>query len=83
MKSRHFLLTMLLMFGLSGAIHAETFDQTLEKAKRGDADDQFQLGWMYSKGQGVPKDNTEAVKWYRLAAEQGYASEESELSGWL
>jgi transposase InsO family protein len=36
MKSRHLLLTMLLMLGLSGAIHAETFDQTLAEAKRGD-----------------------------------------------
>ena len=37
MKSRHFLLTILLMFGLSGVIHAETFDQTLEKAQAGQA----------------------------------------------
>jgi len=28
---------------------------------------------MYDKGQGVPQDYKEAVKWYRLAAEQGYA----------
>ena len=65
MKSRHLLLTLLLLFGLSGAINAETFDQTLEKALRGDANAQFRLGVMYDYGQGVPKDNTEAVKWYR------------------
>jgi TPR repeat protein len=28
---------------------------------------------MYRKGQGVPQDDKTAVKWYRLAAEQGYA----------
>ncbi len=28
---------------------------------------------MYDNGQGVPQDYAEAVKWYRLAAEQGYA----------
>jgi TPR repeat protein len=28
---------------------------------------------MYDKGEGVPKDDAEAVKWYRLAAEQGHA----------
>ena len=28
---------------------------------------------MYDQGQGVPQDYAEAVKWYRLAAEQGYA----------
>jgi TPR repeat protein len=26
---------------------------------------------MYANGQGVPQDDFEAVKWYRLAAEQG------------
>jgi hypothetical protein len=28
---------------------------------------------MYEKGQGVPKNDMTAVKWYRLAAEQGHA----------
>ena len=28
---------------------------------------------MYYKGEGVPQDYTEAMKWYRLAAEQGNA----------
>ena len=26
---------------------------------------------MYSKGQGVPQDDEEAIKWWRLAVEQG------------
>jgi TPR repeat protein len=29
---------------------------------------------MYNRGQGVPQDYSEAVKWYRLAAEQGSAN---------
>ena len=28
---------------------------------------------MYAKGNGVPQDYAEALKWYRKAAEQGYA----------
>ena len=32
-----------------------------------------QLGVMYSDGQGVPQNDAEAVRWYRLAAEQGHA----------
>ena len=28
---------------------------------------------MYAKGDGVPEDDIEAVAWYRLAAEQGFA----------
>jgi TPR repeat protein len=34
---------------------------------------------MYDKGEGVPEDDKEAMKWYRLAAEQGYASAQSNL----
>ena len=28
-------------------------------------------GLMYSNGEGVPKNDAEAVRWYRMAAEQG------------
>jgi uncharacterized protein len=34
---------------------------------------------MYEYGQGVPQDFTEAVKWYSEAADQGYASVQSNL----
>ena len=34
---------------------------------------------MYSSGRGVPQDLGEAVKWYRLAAEQGNATAQSNL----
>lgn len=41
-------------------------------AKEGNIVAQFNLGWMYAKGQGgVPRDYAEAAKWYRRAAEQG------------
>jgi TPR repeat protein len=34
---------------------------------------------MYGQGIDVPQDHTEAVKWYRLAAEQGHASAQLNL----
>ncbi len=34
---------------------------------------------MYSKGRGVAKDEAEAVKWYRKAAEQGLATAQFNL----
>ena len=34
---------------------------------------------MYATGQGVPEDDAEAVRWYRLAAEQGYAAAQFNL----
>ncbi len=48
-------------------------------AQQGNAKAQFNLGLMYSKGQGVPQDDKEAVRWYRLAAEQGQASAQNNL----
>ena len=51
----------------------------LSLATDGVAQAQNNLGWMYSKGQGVPQDNKEAVKWWRLAAEQGNADAQHNL----
>ena len=48
-------------------------------AEQGDANAQFNLGFMYATGTGVPQDNREAVKWYRLAAEQGLANAQDNL----
>ena len=35
---------------------------------------------MYHKGEGVPQDYKEAVRWYTLAAEQGYADAQYNLA---
>ena len=43
----------------------------LPLAERGDANAQRNLGQMYRNGEGVPKDDIEAVRWYKLAADQG------------
>ncbi len=42
-------------------------------AGHGDAGAQSLLGLKYARGVGVPEDDVEAVRWYRLAAEQGHA----------
>jgi TPR repeat protein len=49
------------------------FEELKKKAESGDADAQCELAKRYLFGQGVPQDYTEAVKWYRKAAEQGNA----------
>lgn len=41
------------------------------KAKKGDIEAQFQLGWKYHIGEGVVQDYEQAVYWYRIAAKQG------------
>ncbi len=50
---------------------AASLDETRNKAERGEAIAQYELGAKYANGEGVPKDSAEAVKWYRKAAEQG------------
>jgi hypothetical protein len=51
------------------------------RAEKGESAAQFSLGWCYFKGEGVPQDYGEAVKWYRKAAEQGNARAQCNL-GW-
>ena len=51
------------------------------RAEQGDADAQFTLGVRYANGEGVLKDDEEAVRWYRLDADQGHAFAQSLLGG--
>ena len=46
-------------------------------------DAQDSLGWMYDTGRGVPQDDAEAVRWFRLAAEQGNAWAQKRLDAML
>ena len=48
-------------------------------AEQGSAGIQNNLGVMYERGKGVPRDYKTAVKWYTLAAEQGTADAQSNL----
>lgn len=43
-------------------------------AAQGDARAQFELGYMYERGKGVPQDYKESLSWFRKSAEQGNAS---------
>ena len=48
-------------------------------AEQGNADAQFNLGWMYYEGEGVPKDDAEAARWFLKSAEQGIATAQFNL----
>ena len=52
-----------------------------ELADQGDAFAQYNLGVMYSKGQGVTQDNAAAVRWYRKAADQDFAKAQYQSRG--
>ena len=46
----------------------EEISQWRLAADQGDAKAQYNLGVIYENGQGVPQNDTEATKWYLLAA---------------
>jgi TPR repeat protein len=61
------------------AFAAPDFDETMAEANQGDAIAQYNLGLMYSSGEGVPENDAQAVRWYRKAADQGDAMAQTNL----
>ena len=59
--------------------YATAFELVQPLAVDGDATAQYNLGLMYHKGHGVPKDYDQALKWYRLAAAQNHAIAQNNL----
>ena len=57
----------------------EVFEYYLKAARQGDAEAQFYLGLCYNYGDGVEKDLSEAVIWFRKAAVQGLAKAQDML----
>ena len=47
-------------------------DELTKLAKQGDKKAQYDLGVIYSKGEGVSQNYEEAFKWYKKSAQQGY-----------
>jgi len=52
----------------------QSFEEIQASAKKGDGKAQMMLGVCYLNGEGVSRDQKEALKWIRLAAEQNYAA---------
>ena len=63
-------------------VQAQTpeIDALRVRAEAGDAVAQYDLGVMYANGLGVPEDDAEAMRWYRLAADQGHADAQVNLA---
>jgi len=76
-----------LLLGLAaGLAHAQAlseFDQMLAKATAGDAQAQWQVASAYDSGRGTQRDGAAAKRWYRAAAEQGYAEAQNSLGSAL
>ena len=48
-------------------------------AAKGHADAQYNIGFLYEEGRGVPLDTVESAKWYRKAAELGHTQAQRSL----
>lgn len=57
-----------------GADSEAALKEFMPLAAKGDARAQFELGYMYERGKGVPQDYKESLSWFRKSAEQGNAS---------
>ena len=93
---KHITILLALLMTVSSPVSAQDFDKGFAAAQagdyatalqewtplaeQGDAHAQYNLGVMYSDGQGVIQDYKEAVKWYKLAAEQGFANAQYNLA---
>ena len=60
-------------------VTAAKFATEKKDAESGDAVAQYNLGRYYLTGTGVPKDEREAAKWFRMAANQGVARAQYKL----
>ena len=63
----------------TSAVPARDFDSAKKAAESGDPEAQVDVGMTYRFGRGVPRDNAEAAKWFRLAADQGNATAQASL----
>ena len=62
-----------LLSTIADFVFKPSFDAAEKGAKQGNPFEQFNLGLMFYKGRATKQDYKAAVKWWRLAAEQGFA----------
>ena len=61
----------------------EAFDNLVQSANNGVASAQYELAKRFVNGDGVVRDDAEAYKWYRKAAEQGHADSQNMVGRYL
>ena len=65
------------------AIHETNYKKALEKlmplAESGHAAAQYNIGVMHEWGNGVPQDNSQALKWYKRSAELSHKDAQNNL----
>jgi len=69
-----FIVTLLL-----SSLYANSFQETLSKAKQGDINAQNKVGEMYYMGNDVEQDFEKAAKWFKKASNVGHAKAQINL----
>ena len=64
----------LLISQTTGLLGQRDLRELRDRADEGSPAAQFNLARLYVSGTGVPQDDLEAVRWYRLAADQGHTA---------
>lgn len=77
-------LSSILLFSFSNLSSADWFTspetkELITKADAGDKDAQFKVGWAYDSGDGAPRSGDKAIKYYRMAADQGLVEAQNSL----
>ena len=57
----------------------DSFEAVQTRANTGDGQAQYNLGLMYANGEGVPQNDAESLRWFRLAADQGLAEAQAAI----
>ena len=57
------------IFNVQSSDKSVVIDWYLPAAQEGDTEAQYNLGFMYETGWGVPENSTEAIRWYKEASE--------------
>lgn len=71
--------SMAIIFGICCGVATLVYLSYDSPSEPKDAEAQYELGETYWYGKGVPLDKAEAVKWFRKAAQQGYAPAQGAL----
>jgi hypothetical protein len=61
---------------------AKSLPDLRELAGQGDADAQWQMGVRYHNGEGVPRDDVQAMQWFLRAGEQGHVTAQATLGAY-
>ncbi len=74
-----FILMLIIPCAYSSPSNKNSYESLQKAADRGDAKAQNSLGWCYAIGRVVAQDLSEAVEWYKKAAEQRNTRAQSAL----